>query len=75
VTNENHLSPAPFNSKEAWIAQELTENETLSDVQKQTLFSKLDKDIRSQLEAAGYDDFDLVYVRLLQLGKQKIKSQ
>lgn len=62
--------------REAWeIAQELTENETLSDVQKQKLFSKLDRDIQSQLESAGYDDFDLIYERLLQLSKQKIKPQ
>lgn len=53
---------------EAWcIAEELTENATLSDVQQQKLFSKLDNNIQMQLETTGYDDFDLVYERLLQL--------
>lgn len=70
------MSAAQTPVREAWeIAQELTENETLSDVLKQKLFSNLDEEIQSQLETAGYDDFDLVYERLLQLSSQKKKSE
>ena len=62
------MSPVQTPTKEAWeIAQELTENDTLSFVQRRELFSMLNKDIQSQLESSGYDDFDLVYERLLQL--------
>lgn len=53
---------------EAWeLAGALTENEFLPETQKQTLFSQLDKSVQSQLTSSGYDDFDLVYERLLQL--------
>ena len=57
---------------EAWeIVQQLTESGTLSPQCKQELFSKLDKDVQSQLEATKYDDFDLIYERLLQLINQR----
>ena len=53
---------------EAWeLAGQLTENDGLLDVQKQELFSQLDKSVQLQLKSSGYDDFDLVYERLIQL--------
>jgi len=56
---------------EAWeIATNLSENGALSSIHKMEVFSKLDRDVQSQLEATGYDDFDLVYEYLLQLIKQ-----
>ena len=70
------MSAAQTPVREAWeIAQELTENETLSDVQKHKLFSKLDREIQSQLETAGYYDFDLVFERLLQPSSLKKKPE
>ena len=62
------MSAVQTPAKEAWErAGELTENETLTDNHKHKLFSILEQDIQSQLEIAGYDDFDLVYERLLQI--------
>lgn len=57
---------------EAWgIAQELAEKSTLSSKDKQDIFSKLAKDVQSQLAATKYDSFDLIYERLLQLINQR----
>ena len=53
---------------EAWeTATRLSENCTLSSDQKNELILNLDKDVRTQLETTNYDDFDLIYARLLQL--------
>jgi len=66
------MSAAQTPTTEAWeIAINLSDNSALSSIQKTEIFSKLDKDVQSQLEATNYDDFDLVYERLLQLIKQK----
>ena len=60
------MSPTQSPSREAWeIAEELTDNNPLSIAQRLELLSKLGTDIQSQLQATGYDDFDLVYERLL----------
>lgn len=62
------MSAVQTPAKEAWErAGELIENETLSYNQKQELFSILGQDIQSQLVSDDYDDFDLVYERLLQI--------
>ena len=53
---------------EAWdIAQVLTENDVLFPAQKKEVFLKLAANVQQQLEATGYDDFDVVYEWLLQL--------
>jgi hypothetical protein len=60
------MSPTQSPAREAWeIAEELTDNNPLSIAQRLELLSKLGTDIQSQLQATGYDDFDLVYERLL----------
>ena len=57
---------------EAWgLAVELTNNDSLMAAQKQALFSHLDKSVQLQLENSGYDDFDLLYERLIQLSNHK----
>ena len=66
------MSAVQTPTMEAWeIAQQLAESGTLPSQCKQELFSKLDKDVQSQLEATKYDDFDLIYERLLQLINQR----
>jgi hypothetical protein len=57
---------------EAWeVAQALAEIDPLSSSDKEDVFSKLDKDVQSQLITTNYDSFDLIYERLLQLINQK----
>jgi len=58
-----HASPVT----EAWDAAEtLTENATLSTQQQQALLQSLSPAIRQQLEATGFDTFDLIYEAILQ---------
>ena len=53
---------------ESWdAAQELEEKANLSDAQQQTILKALNPGIRKQMESTGFDDFDLIYERLLQL--------
>jgi hypothetical protein len=62
------MSAAPTATTAAWdIALELTGHDVLDTDQRRELMSKLDESLRSQPEAGEYDDFDLVYARLLQL--------
>jgi hypothetical protein len=52
---------------EAWErAQELTDSGALSPISAKEILSKLDEHVQSQL-VPNYDDFDLIYERLLQL--------
>ncbi|AFP32704.1 hypothetical protein [Marinobacter sp. BSs20148] len=65
------MSAVETPTTETWeIATNLSEKRKISTIQKIELFSKLDKDVQSQLKVSGYDDFDLVYEYLLQLIKQ-----
>jgi len=53
---------------ESWeAARELAENADLSTGQQKILLQGLSPLVRKQLEAAGFDDFDLIYERILQL--------
>lgn len=53
---------------EAWeVATNICEIIELTSMQKTAIFSKLGREVRSQLGNARYDDFDLIYERLLQL--------
>ncbi len=53
---------------ESWeAARELAENASLSTGQQQVLLQGLSPLVRKQLEATGFDDFDLIYERILQL--------
>jgi len=53
---------------ESWeAALKLAEKENLSATQQQTILKVLDPVIRKQMESSGFDDFDLIYERLLQL--------
>ncbi|HHJ35033.1 MAG TPA: hypothetical protein ENJ87_04640 [Gammaproteobacteria bacterium] len=55
-------------AREAWdVAHELIENNMMTALQRKEVFSSLDKNIRSQLDDYRYNNFDLVYERLLQL--------
>jgi len=57
---------------EVWEkAQDLTEKGSLLAIEKNEIFSKLNKTTQAHLEFTGYDDFDLVYERLLQLINEK----
>ena len=65
------MSAVETPTTEAWeIATKFSEKRKISSIQKIELFSKLDKDVQSQLKVSGYDDFDLVYEYLLQLIKR-----
>jgi len=58
-----HASPVT----EAWdAAGALAENATLSAHQQQALLQSLGPAIRQQLEATGFDTFDLIYEGILQ---------
>jgi hypothetical protein len=62
------MSAAETSTTETWeIATLISDNNALSAIQKMEIFSKLDKEVQAQLAATDYDDFDLVYERLLQL--------
>jgi len=53
---------------EAWeIAGQLTENVALSKSQQESILEALNPQIREHLKSTGFDDFDLIYERLLQL--------
>ncbi len=53
---------------ESWdAAQELAKNSCLSTEQQQIILKTLDASVRKQIESAKFDDFDLIYERLLQL--------
>ena len=53
---------------ESWeVAGELAEKARLSDEQQQTLLQALSPVVQKQLLSTGFDDFDLIYERLLQL--------
>jgi hypothetical protein len=61
---------------EAWeIAQELAEQSQLSQEQQHTILSFLNPDIQKLLISSSYDDFDLIYERLLQLISLPVKRQ
>jgi len=63
------MSAASTPVKEAWDAAEaiVEEYESLTEGQQQMIFSQLSDATQAQLIRSGYDDFDLVYERLLQL--------
>jgi len=53
---------------ESWeIAQELAENNSLTHEQQHSILNALEPAIQQQLKAMSFDDFDLIYGRLLQL--------
>jgi Spy/CpxP family protein refolding chaperone len=53
---------------EAWdLAHEMAEGVVLTDQQRQKLLNLLDQQIRQQMETTRYDDFDLIFERLVQL--------
>lgn len=53
---------------ESWeAARELAENADLSTRQQKILLQVLSPLVRKQLETTGFDDFDLIYERILQL--------
>ncbi len=52
---------------ESWeIAEELAKTIQLSDTQQKSLLMALPPVVQKQLQATGFDDFDLIYERLLQ---------
>jgi mannose-6-phosphate isomerase class I len=53
---------------ESWeIAGQLAENTVLSKSQQERILDALNPQIREHLKSTGFDDFDLIYERLLQL--------
>ncbi len=53
---------------ESWeVTQELVKENSLTSVQQQVLLRVLSTKIQQQLNVTGFDDFDLIYERLLQL--------
>ncbi|VAW54975.1 hypothetical protein MNBD_GAMMA06-218 [hydrothermal vent metagenome] len=62
------MSAAATPVTESWdVAKVLTAKIQLTAAQQQTLLKKLKPEIQQQLESTGFDDFDLIYERLLQL--------
>jgi len=53
---------------DSWeIAGQLVENTVLSKSQQKSILDALNPQIREHLKSTGFDDFDLIYERLLQL--------
>lgn len=53
---------------EAWdLAHELAEGVVLTDRQRRQILNLLDRQIRQHMDRTRYDDFDLIYERLVQL--------
>ena len=62
------MTAAPTPVTESWeVAQEWTVNNSLTFEQQHALLSLLKPEVKYQLETSGFDDFDLIYERLLQL--------